>query len=139
LGREIGGTCTDIVLVLPDGSMTTRKVPSTPADYSVGIVDCLKQLLAEYDLSGEAIEEIVHGTTVATNTILEYTGARTALLTTAGFRDVLELRRVRAPELYNPFYRPPAPLVERGARLEIGERVGAQGEEMTPVDEASVE
>ena len=138
LGVDIGGTFTDIVLILPDGSLTTRKVPSTPADYSVGIVECLTRLLVEYDLSGDAIDEIVHATTVATNTILEYTGARTALLTTAGFRDVLELRRVRAPELYNPFYRPPAPLVECAARLEIGERVDAQGAEITPVDEASV-
>jgi N-methylhydantoinase A len=139
LGVDIGGTFTDIVLTLPDGSTTTRKVPSTPADYSVGIVACITRLLAEYDLPGDAIDEIVHGTTVATNTILEYSGARTGLLTTAGFRDVLELRRVRAPELYNPFYRPPAPLVERAARLEIGERIGAQGQEITPIDEASVE
>jgi N-methylhydantoinase A len=83
LGVDIRGTFTDIVLTLPDGSMTTRKVPSTPADYSVGIVECLTRLLAEYDLPGDAIDEIVHGTTVATNTILEYSGARTGLLTTA--------------------------------------------------------
>jgi len=87
VGVDIGGAFTDIVLLLPDGSMTTRKVRSTPADYSVGIVECLTQLLAEYALSGDAIDEIVHGTTVATNMILEYTGARTALLTTAGFRE----------------------------------------------------
>ncbi len=87
VGVDIGGAFTDIVLLLPDGSMTTRKVRSTPADSSVGIVECLTQLLAEYALSGDAIDEIVHGTTVATNMILEYTGARTALLTTAGFRE----------------------------------------------------
>jgi N-methylhydantoinase A len=138
VGVDIGGTFTDIVLTLPDGSLTTRKVPSTPADYSVGIVECLTRLLAEYDLSGDAIDVIVHGTTVATNTILEYTGARTALLTSAGFRDVLELRRVRAPELYNPFYRPPAPLVERRLRREIAERIGARGEIVEPLDEARV-
>src|SRR5216683_1135332 len=139
LGVDIGGTFTDVVLVLPDGSMTTRKVPSTPADYSQAILECVTQLLPEHHFEGESIGEIVHGTTVATNAILEYAGARTALLTTSGFRDVLELRRVRAPELYNPFYRPPAPLVERAARLEISERVDAQGEEITPIDEASVE
>jgi N-methylhydantoinase A len=75
---------------------------------------------------------------VATNAILEYKGARTALLTTRGFRDVVELRRVRAPELYNPFYRPPRPLVERALRFEITERIAANGEEISPVDEASV-
>jgi len=139
LGVDIGGTFTDIVLVLPDGSLTTRKVPSTPADYSVGIVDCLNGLLGEYHLAGDAIDEIVHGTTVATNTVLEHTGACTGVLTTAGFRDVLELRRVRAPELYNPLYRPPAPLVSRASRLEISERVGANGEEIAPLDEASVD
>src|SRR6266849_3494102 len=139
LGVDIGGTFTDVVLVLPDGSMTTRKVPSTPADYSQAILECVTHLLREHLPEGESISEIVHGTTVATNAILEYAGARTALLTTSGFRDVLELRRVRAPELYNPFYRPPAPLVERMLRLEITERTAANGEELVAVDEASVE
>src|SRR5216683_1492494 len=139
LGVDIGGTFTDVVLVLPDGSMTTRKVPSTPADYSLAILECVTHLLREHLFGGESISEIVHGTTVATNAILEYAGARTALLTTSGFRDVLELRRVRAPELYNPFYRPPAPLVERMLRLEITERTAANGEELVAVDEASVE
>jgi N-methylhydantoinase A len=139
LGVDIGGTFTDVVLVLPDGSIKTRKVASTPSDYSEGILQCITPLLDEQGCAGEVIDEIVHGTTVATNAILEYTGARTALLTTAGFRDVLELRRVRAPELYNPFYSPPAPLVERDLRLEINERTAASGEEIEAVDVASVE
>jgi N-methylhydantoinase A len=139
LGVDIGGTFTDVVLVLPGGSITTRKVPSTPVDYSQAILECVTQLLREHRLDGESISEIVHGTTVATNAILEYAGARTALLTTSGFRDVLELRRVRAPELYNPFYRPPAPLVERMLRLEITERTAANGEEVVALDEESVE
>src|SRR5262249_58424196 len=90
-------------------------------------------ILAELHLEGASIAEIVHGTTVATNAILEYTGARTALLTTRGFRDVLELRRVRAPELYNPFYRPPRPLVERSLCFEIPERTAPNGEEFAAV------
>jgi len=76
--------------------------------------------------------------TVATNAILEYKGAKTALLTTRGFRDVLELRRIRVPELYNPRYVPPRPLVERFLRLEVDERIGADGEVIRPLDESSV-
>ena len=82
--------------------------------------------------------EIIHGTTVATNAILERRGARTALLTTEGFRDVLELRRARAPELYDPIYTPPPPLVERRWRLEVPERIGPAGEVLRPLDAEAV-
>ena len=82
--------------------------------------------------------EVIHGTTVATNAILERRGARTALLTTEGFRDVLELRRARAPELYDPIYTPPPPLVERRWRLEVPERIGPAGEVLRPLDEDAV-
>src|SRR5262249_14545624 len=138
VGVDMGGTFTDILLLAPDGSLAVRKVPSTPDDYSRGILDGLAHILAELHLEGASIAEIVHGTTVATNAILEYTGARTALLTTRGFRDVLELRRGRAPELYNPFYRPPRPLVERSLCFEIAERTAANGEEIAAVNEATV-
>src|SRR5918911_3025244 len=98
VGVDIGGTFTDIVLTGPDVGCWTRKVASTTDDYGRGIVDGLRSLLAELGLDGSEIVEVIHGTTVATNAILEYRGARTGLLTTKGFRDVLELRRVRSPE-----------------------------------------
>jgi N-methylhydantoinase A len=137
-GVDIGGTFTDIVLVGPDGRLATRKISSSTDDYSRGILQGLHELLAQEGLQGASIAEVVHGTTVATNAILEYKGAKTALLTTRGFRDVLELRRIRVPELYNPRYVPPRPLVERYLRLEVDERIGADGEIIRPLDEASV-
>jgi N-methylhydantoinase A len=138
LGVDIGGTFTDLVLAGPDGQCWTRKVASTTDDYGRGIVEGLGSLLRDRGLGGRALGEIVHGTTVATNAILEYKGARTALLTTCGFRDVLELRRVRAPELYNPRYRPPRPMVARRLRLEVDERIDARGQVVRPLDEGSV-
>ena len=138
VGVDIGGTFTDIVLAGPDGRLATRKVSSTTDDYARAILQGLHDLLAQERLAGAAIGEVVHGTTVATNAILEYKGAKTALLTTRGFRDVLELRRIRVPELYNVRYVPPRPLVERYLRLEVDERIGADGEVIRPLDEASV-
>jgi N-methylhydantoinase A len=138
VGVDIGGTFTDIVLTGPDGAFWTRKVSSTTDDYGRGIVDGLRSLLGELRLDGAEIGEVIHGTTVATNAILEYRGAKTALLTTRGFRDVLELRRVRSPELYNVFYRPPAPMVARRLRLEVDERIAADGTVVRPLDEQSV-
>src|SRR5579859_3996702 len=116
VGADVGGTFTDLVLLAPDGSWSRRKVPSTTDDYGRGIAEGLRDLLRDEGLSGAAIDEIVHGTTVATNAILENRGAKTALLTTRGFRDVLEFRRLRVPRLYDLFYRPPAPIVERRLR-----------------------
>ena len=138
LGVDIGGTFTDVVLVSPDGEYWTRKVSSTPGDYAVGILEGIRQLLSELGLEGDAIDEIIHGTTVASNTVLENKGAKTALITTLGFRDVLELRRLRIPHLYSLFYQPPKPLAERRLRLEVAERIGADGEVVTPLDEDTI-
>src|SRR5262245_21381162 len=126
VGADIGGTFTDIVLAGPDGRVLTRKVPSTTDDYGRGIVEGVQALLTELGVDGSEIGELVHGTTVATNAVVEYRGAKTGLLTTTGFRDVLELRRVRAPELYNARYRPPKPMVDRRLRLEVDERLDAR-------------
>ena len=128
VGVDIGGTFTDIVLAGDDGSIATRKVLSTTQDYGCGIVVGLQELFREHNLAAEAVEGVVHGTTVATNAILEGKGARTALITTQGFRDVLELRRIRIPELYNLFYERPDPLVPRRLRFEVPERMGPDGE-----------
>ena len=138
LGADIGGTFTDVVLLGPDGRYWTKKVPSTPDDLSIGIIDGVSQLLAELELPGEEASELIHGTTVASNAILENKGAKTALITTKGFRDVLELRRLRVPHLYSLFYVPPKPLVERRLRLEVDERIGAKGETVQPLDESTV-
>ena len=138
LAVDIGGTFTDIVLVASDGAYWTKKVPSTPGDYAQGIIDGVRQLLAEQQVEGGALSEVIHGTTVAINAVLENKGAKTALITTKGFRDVLELRRLRVPQLYSLFYEPPRPLVERRLRLEVDERIGAGGEVVQPLDEATV-
>ena len=108
-GVDVGGTFTDVVLFDARAlTLNVSKVPSTPANQADGVRKGLQVVLPDLG----HLDKLVHGTTVSTNTMLQATGARVALVTTRGFRDVLELRRVRAPELYNPFYRPPAPLVE---------------------------
>ena len=136
-GVDIGGTFTDIVLLDKGGERYTKKVSSTVDDYARAIVDGLSALLAE--IGGGRIVELLHGTTVASNAILEHKGARTGLITTRGFRDVLEIRNLRMPRLYDMSWTKPPPLVERRLRVEVDERVNAQGEIEKPLDEASVE
>lgn len=136
LGIDIGGTFTDIVCVDDDGVVTTRKVLSSPDDYSRSIRESLPGMFEERQTTGAALREVIHGTTVATNAILEQRGANTALITTRGFRDVLELRRIRMPELYNWNWDKPPDLVERRLRFEVSERMDAHGAVLIPLDEA---
>ena len=96
VGIDIGGPFTDLALVDEAGMVSIRKVASTADDYSRGIAEGLSGLIADLNILPAEIGVIVHATTVATNTILEFKGARTGLVTTAGFRDVLELRRLRS-------------------------------------------
>jgi len=138
IGIDIGGTFTDIVVARDDGLIETRKVPSTPDDYSRGIAQALKALVEEYSTTPDRITGIVHATTVATNAILEYKGARTGLLTTEGFRDVLEMRRLRIPVLYDLQYDKPKPLAARHLRLEVRERLGPDGTVRIPLHEDDV-
>lgn len=126
-GIDIGGTFTDVVLAGDDGSLVVRKVLSTPGDYGRGIAEGLAAAMADRGATPDKVVKIVHGTTVATNAILEIKGAKTGLITTAGFRDVLELRRLRIPEMYTLNYRKPPPLVPRRLRREVRERIGAAG------------
>ncbi|MEO7651913.1 MAG: hydantoinase/oxoprolinase family protein, partial [Bryobacteraceae bacterium] len=133
IGIDIGGTFTDIVCVDSAGAVTTRKVPSTADDYSRSIAETLPGMFINGSNAG-AVREVLHGTTVATNAILQQTGARTALITTKGFRDVLELRRIRMPELYNWQWDKPPDLVERRLRFEVNERMDARGNVLTPLD-----
>src|SRR5688572_28941209 len=101
IAADIGGTFTDLAVLTADGRLETRKLPSTPANYADAVIAGTTGLLGDLRAPLAAIEEVLHGCTVATNAILEHKGARTALLTTRGFRDVLELRRIRVPELYD--------------------------------------
>ncbi len=135
VGVDIGGTFTDIVILGDDGCIFTRKVSSTIDDYARGIVRGLNELFAETILASPGIAGVIHGTTVATNAILEHKGALTGLITTEGFRDVLEIRRLRMPEMYNLLYEKPVPLVERSLRRQVPERISAQGEIIRPLDE----
>ena len=138
LGVDIGGTFTDVVLLGDDGTVRTVKVLSTPDDYARGVVDGALALLGEHGVAPGEIADVVHASTVASNTILEGLGARTALVTTAGFRDVLEMRRLRIPVLYDIQYELPPPLVPRRLRFEVRERLGPRGERWADLDEGGV-
>lgn len=138
LGVDIGGTFTDVVLVGPD-EYRVKKLLSTPNNYAVAVVEGIRSLLEVSRVDPTRIDQVAHATTVATNAVLERSGARTGLLTTRGFRDVLELRRIRFPDPYNLNWRKPAPLVPRRWRMEVDERIAPDGSVVTPIDPATVE
>jgi len=121
VGVDVGGTFTDLVAVRPDGTLDIRKVASTPQDPSIGLFRALDAL----GVGG--IEVLVHGTTVATNALLERRGARVALVTTAGFEDLLWLRRQDRPALYDLARDHPPPLVARQDVIGARERMGPDG------------
>src|SRR4051794_6089835 len=139
VGVDIGGTFTDIVVLGSDGSIHTKKVSSSVDDYARAIVDGLAELFSETALGGAVIEEIRHGTTVASNAILEHKGARVGLITTKGFRDVLEIRTLRMPKLYDLTWTKPTPLVERYLRKVVDERIDHRGHVERPLDPADAE
>jgi N-methylhydantoinase A len=139
VGVDIGGTFTDIVLLGSDGSVFTKKISSSVENYAQAIVDGLAEIFLETGLAGSAIEEIRHGTTVASNAILEHKGARVGLITTKGFRDVLEIRTLRMPRLYDLAWTKPAPLVERYLRKVVDERIDHRGQVERPLDPADAE
>lgn len=132
VGVDVGGTFTDFV-VIADGEMRVFKVPSTPGAPEQAVVDGLRV--------GDIVsaDAIVHGSTVATNALLERRGARSVLVTTEGFRDVLEIGRQNRPSLYEMEPERPAPLIPRDRRLEVTERIGADGGVVTPIDQASLD
>ena len=136
---DIGGTFTDVVFLDDGGRVLVRKVASTPDDYGRGVLEGLDECINTLGIEPGAVTEIGHGFTVATNAILEGKGEKTALVTTAGFRDVLELGRIRTPRLYDLYYRKPPPLVERRLRFEVRERVSYEGEVLEPLDLSDVE
>ncbi|MDO6458797.1 hydantoinase/oxoprolinase family protein [Celeribacter halophilus] len=138
IAADIGGTFTDVALIRADRTIATRKVSSTPEDYARGVAEGILELVEVEGLKPDEIGEVMHACTVATNAILEGKGARTALITTEGFRDVLEMRRIRVPRLYDPLYEKPPALSPRKWRFEVEERLDHKGNVLTPLDEASV-
>ena len=133
VGVEVGGTFTDLVAI-EDGNVQVAKVPSVPARPDEGAMASLAA--GQVDLG--AVEELVHGSTVATNAILERKGARVALLITRGFRDVLFLQRHNRTRIYDLFYKKPEPVLARRDIIEIDERISGQGEVVEPLDEVVV-
>ncbi|HYC13930.1 MAG TPA: hydantoinase/oxoprolinase N-terminal domain-containing protein, partial [Stellaceae bacterium] len=139
VGVDIGGTFTDIVLLGSDGSIHTKKVSSSVDDYARAIVEGLREVFAETGIGARSLSEIRHGTTVASNAILEHKGARVGLITTRGFRDVLEIRTLRMPRLYDIGWMKPPPLVERYLRQVVDERIDASGRIERALDPAEAE
>ncbi len=135
IGIDIGGTFTDLVAITADGRVVTHKIASTPHDYGDGIIDGLRALLASH---GDTVGEVLHATTIGSNTVLEGKGARTGLITTKGFRDILEIRDLRMPVLYDLHWTKPRALVERRLRLEVVEKLRPDGSVAVPLDSASV-
>ncbi len=136
IGIDIGGTFTDIVAIAGDGTVTTHKTLSTPHDYGEGIITGLTALLARVP---GPVSAVLHATTVGSNTVLEGKGARTALITTRGFRDILEIRDLRMPVLYDITWTKPLALVERRLRLEVTEKLRPDGGVIQPLDPASLD
>jgi len=138
IAADIGGTFTDIAMITREGRIATRKILSTPHDYAEAVLEGIRKLMGDLGLSVSGVSEIIHGCTVATNAILENKGARTALVTTEGFRDVLELRRIRMPTLYDLNWVKPTPLVPRQFRYEADERLDAEGNVIRPLNETQL-
>ena len=143
IGIDVGGTFTDVVGIAPDGAETLAKAASTPEDQSLGVVQGLRNLAEALGLGLGALlagtERIVHGTTVATNALLERKGAEVWLLTTEGHRDVIEMREGLKPERYDLRLPPAPPLVPRQRRLAVRERLRADGSVAVPLDRASLD
>src|ERR1700749_864535 len=124
---DIGGTFPDIAVLTDAGLIHQSKISSTPDDPSVAVVEGVAQLLAELSIDPVVVAEVLHGTTVGSNTILQRKGARTGLITTRGFRDVLEIGRIRMPDMFDLTWEKPKPLVPRRHRMEVTERMAADG------------
>jgi N-methylhydantoinase A len=142
IGIDVGGTYTDLVAIDESGKVTFAKSPSTPADQSIGVMAGLEELARRLKLSRAemlaATDRVVHGTTVATNALLEQKGAKVALLTTEGHRDVIEMREGLKGDRYNLRTPPPAPLVPRSRRFGVKERIRANGDIAIPLDDRSL-
>jgi N-methylhydantoinase A len=134
LAVDIGGTFTDLVAVDSSGRVVRAKTDTTPGGLERGVLAAL----ARSGVSAVGVAAFIHGTTVVINAVTERSGVRTALVTTRGFRDVLEIGRANRPDLYNLAYRKPPPFVPRHLRFEVGERMSYRGEVIEPVSDADL-
>ncbi len=137
LAVDIGGTFTDLVLALPSRTLSAKRLTTHDAP-DAAVIAGTRDILAEAGIHASALELVIHGTTLATNALIERKGARTALITTAGFRDSLEIAYEHRFEQYDLYMERPAPLVPRDLRLEIRERLAADGSVLLPLDETTV-
>jgi N-methylhydantoinase A len=138
IGIDIGGTFTDFVVYEPGSKeLFSFKIPSTPNDPALAVEVGLRVITGR--LSTGAAGRIIHGSTVATNALLERKGARTAFITTQGFKDILQIGRQNRPALYDFFIDPPPPLVPDELRFEVKERVNAEGKVLSQLEPAQVE
>ena len=139
LGVDIGGTFTDVALVNDeDGIIGITKTPTTPSNFGLGVVSGLTQAINTYAIDSDQVTLLSHATTVVTNAVLEGKGAKTALITTRGFRDLLELRRSARSDLYDLFQDPPLTLIPRHRRLEVTERIDAAGTVINPLSNSEI-
>lgn len=137
VGVDIGGTFTDIVLVTDDG-INVLKTPSTPASPENGVSNGMETAVLDYELTPSSISFLAHGTTVATNAVLEKSWVETALITNEGFRDALEIGRQNRPDLYDFQVEKPAPVIPRDKRFEVSGRLDERGDVDVPLDESEV-
>src|SRR5262245_5360291 len=139
LGIDIGGTFTDFCLMNEsNGKLMSVKVPSTPASPEKSVIEGIRMYGKRYGVPAEAIRYFAHGTTIAINTVIERKGAKTGLLVTKGFKDILNLGRSRLPDIFDFFTEKPEPLVARRHVKEIGERMLKTGVSYRPLPEAEV-
>ncbi|MEL0023260.1 MAG: hydantoinase/oxoprolinase N-terminal domain-containing protein [Alphaproteobacteria bacterium] len=139
LGVDVGGTFTDFSIRNDEtGESFIHKRPSTPEDPSKAIINGFRELLEKTSVDHNAVTRFAHGTTVATNALLQRKGGQLALITTAGFRDLLEIGRQVRPKVYDLQIDAPPPLIPRHQRFEIKERIGSKGEIITPLEVAEI-
>jgi N-methylhydantoinase A len=139
LGIDSGGTFTDVVLFdEKSGKLNITKTPSTPQNPSIGVYKGFQKIIRQKAVDSKDISSLIHGTTVATNALLEYKGVKTALLLTRGFKDILSIVRQDRPKLYDYFVRRPEPLIPRHMRFEISERTLYNGHILNPLEDSEV-
>src|ERR1039458_232374 len=138
LAVDIGGTFTDLVLALPDRTVSLKLLTTYHAP-DQAVIDGTRTILAEAGVSAVLLDLVIHGTTLATNALIERKGAKTALITTQGFRDSLEIAYEHRFEQYDLYMERPEPLVSRDLRLEVPERLAADGAVLLALDEAALD
>lgn len=140
IGSDTGGTHTDLVLLDDDqAKIVTLKVPTTPEDLSNGIAKGIETIVERAGSQMSEVDRFVYGTTLVTNLIVEEQQVDIGLITTGGFRDVLEIGRAsRRPNVYDIHWRPPTALISRDLRVTVNERISADGSVITPIDDTDI-